>query len=77
MEKLKSRYYSVKQIKEMENCGRDKAYDIAKQLPHEKRGRDIYVFAEDYENYYKEKRQKCLNKSEIKINNVFQIRKFC
>ena len=76
MEKLKSRYYSVKQIKEMENCGRDKAYDIAKQLPHEKRGRDIYVFAEDYENYYKEKRQKCLNKSEIKINNVFQIRKF-
>ena len=60
----------------MENCGRDKAYDIAKQLPHEKRGRDIYVFAEDYENYYKEKRQKCLNKSEIKINNVFQIRKF-
>lgn len=77
MEKLKSRYYSVKQIKEMENCGRDKAYDIAKQLPHEKRGRDIYVFAEDYENYYKEKRQKCLNKSEIKIKNVFQIRKFC
>ena len=76
MEKLKSRYYSVKHIKEMENCGRDKAYDIAKQLPHEKRGRDIYVFAEDYENYYKEKRQKCLNKSEIKINNVFQIRKF-
>ena len=76
MEKLKSRYYSVKQIKEMENCGRDKAYDIAKQLPHEKRGRDIYVFAEDYENYYKEKRQKCISKNEIKMNNVFQIRKF-
>lgn len=76
MQEVNSRYYSVKQIKEMENCGRDRAYGIAKQLPHEIRGRDIYVFAEDYDNYYKEKREKSLNKKDIKNNNVFQIRKF-
>lgn len=76
MQELKPKYYSVKQIRILENCGRDKAYEIAKQLPHEKRGRDIYVFAEDYDRYYQEKRQKSLNKAEVKNNNVFQIRKF-
>jgi len=76
MQELKPKYYSVKQIKILENCGRDKAYEIAKQLPHEKRGRDIYVFAEDYDRFYEEKRQKSLNKTEEKSNNVFQIRKF-
>lgn len=76
MQDLKPKYYSVKQIRILENCGRDKAYEIAKQLPHEKRGRDIYVFAEDYDRYYQEKRQKSLNKAEVKNNNVFQIRKF-
>lgn len=76
MQELKPKYYSVKQIRILENCGRDKAYEIAKQLPHEKRGRDIYVFAEDYDRYYEEKRQKSLNKTEEKSNNVFQIRKF-
>lgn len=76
MQELKPKYYSVKEIKILENCGRDKAYEIAKQLPHEKRGRDIYVFAEDYDRYYQEKRQKSLNKTEVKNNNVFQIRKF-
>ena len=76
MQDLKPKYYSVKQIRILENCGRDKAYEIAKQIPHEKRGRDIYVFAEDYDRYYQEKRQKSLNKTEVKNNNVFQIRKF-
>lgn len=76
MQELKPKYYSVKQIRILENCGRDKAYEIAKQLPHEKRGRDIYVFAEDYDRFYEEKRQKSLNKTDTKVNNVFQIRKF-
>lgn len=76
MQELKPKYYSVKEIKILENCGRDKAYEIAKQLPHEKRGRDIYVFAEDYDRFYEEKRQRSLNKTEEKSNNVFQIRKF-
>lgn len=36
--KLQSRYYTVKQIQQIENCGRDRAYEIAKRLPHEIRG---------------------------------------
>lgn len=75
--KLKPRYYGVKQIKELENCGRDRAYEIAKQLPHEKRGRAIYVFAEDYDCYYNDKRQRVLNNNQtIKQENVYQIQKF-
>lgn len=75
---MDSLYYTVKEIKVKENCGRDRAYEIAKMLPHEKRGRDIYVFAEDYENYYKSKRKEALERSSNSIpkNNVYQIKKF-
>ena len=72
---IKPRYYTVKEIKELEHCGRDKAYKIANELPHEKRGRDIYVFAEDYENYYEQKRKKAKEQTVIPINNVYQIKK--
>lgn len=74
MEEVKTRYYSVKQIKQLENCGKDKAYEIAKQLPHEIRGRSIYVFSEDYDKYYQEKRQ--LIVSSKQNSKVYQIRKF-
>ncbi len=76
MQEIKSRYYTVKQIKQLENCGKDKAYELAKQLPHEKRGKGIYVFAEDYDNYYEEKRQKAKSIDDKAQKNIYQIRKF-
>ena len=39
MEEIKSRYYTVQQIKQLEGCGKDKAYEIANELPHENRGK--------------------------------------
>ena len=75
---METLYYTVKEIKEKERCGRDKAYEIAKMLPHEKRGRDIFVFAEDYENYYRDKRRQALERSELERSqntNVYQLRK--
>lgn len=72
--KLQPRYYTVKQIQQLENCGRDKAYEIAKELPHETRGRALYVFYEDYDNYYKDKRKKALNGQQN--SNVYELQKF-
>lgn len=72
---IKPRYYSVNDIKKLENCGKDKAYSIAKELPHEKRGRNIYVFAEDYEKYYQGKREKALNNVHDVPNNIYRIRR--
>ena len=74
MEELKSRYYTVQQIKKL-----DKAYEIASELPHETRGRQIFVFAEDYDNYYQQKRKKALEESNFvkkQSSNIYQIRKF-
>lgn len=79
MEEIKSRYYTVQQIKKMEGCGKDKAYEIANKLPHEKRGKQIFVFAEDYDNYYQQKRKKALEEQELvqnKSSNIYQIKKF-
>lgn len=79
MEEIKSRYYTVQQIKQLEGCGKDKAYEIANELPHENRGKKIYVFAEDYDNYYQQKREKALEEKGIlnnKKSNIYQIRKF-
>lgn len=75
---LQPMYYTVNEIKLLEHCGRDKAYEIAKSLPHEKRGRDIYVFREDYDRRYEEKRKKALENQKTSQNKtkVFQIRKF-
>lgn len=78
MEEIKSRYYTVQQIKKLEGCGKDKAYDIAKELPHEKRGKQIFVFAEDYNNYYQEKREKAIkeiNFEKKKSRDIYKIRK--
>ena len=64
-------------LSEIKGISKDKAYEIAKLLPHEKRGRDIYVFAEDYEQYYREKREKAQINTGINTkSNVYKIRKF-
>nr|DAN11998.1 MAG TPA: excisionase [Caudoviricetes sp.] len=80
MDEVKKRYYTVQDIKKLENCGRDKAYEIASNLPHEKRGRQIFVFAEDYEKYYEQKRELALRERENcekkELNNIYQIKKF-
>lgn len=75
MQDIKPRYYSVKEIKELEHCGKDKAYAIAKELPHEKRGKDILVFSEDYEEYYRKKRERALNNTKQTNSNIYAIRK--
>ena len=80
MDEVKKRYYTVQDIKKLENCGRDIAYEIASNLPHEKRGRQIFVFAEDYEKYYEQKRELALRERENcekkELNNIYQIKKF-
>ena len=80
VDEVKKRYYTVQDIKKLENCGRDKAYEIASNLPHEKRGRQIFVFAEDYEKYYEQKRELVLRERENcekkELNNIYQIKKF-
>lgn len=75
MEELKTRYYTVKQIQQLENCGKDRAYELAKELPHEIRGKKIFVFSEDYNNYYQERREKA-KIGNNKKSNIYQIRKF-
>lgn len=80
MEEVKSRYYTVQQIKKLEGCGKDKAYEIANELPHEKRGKQIFVFAEDYDIYYQQKRERALQERKQILerkDNVYQIRRFC
>lgn len=80
MEEIKSRYYTVQQIKKLEGCGKDKAYEIANELPHEKRGKQIFVFAEDYDIYYQQKRERALQERKQVLerkDNVYQIRRFC
>lgn len=79
MEDIKPRYYTVKQIKKLEGCGKDKAYEIANELPHEKRGKQIFVFAEDYDKYYQQKREKALEQQGLiqsGKSNIYQIKKF-
>lgn len=79
MEDIRPRYYTVQQIKKLEGCGKDKAYEIANELPHEKRGKQIFVFAEDYDSYYQKKREKALEQQGLIQNekyNIYQVRKF-
>lgn len=74
---LKSRYYTIAQIRQLENCGRDCAYDLAKKLAHEKRGKTIYVFADAYEEYYENKRKNAQFKENMAKSNVYEIKRFC
>lgn len=79
MPEEKSRFLKVKEIQSLEHFGRDAAYELAKKLPHEKRGRDIFVFREAYEEYYEKRKQKALenqNNDIEKTSNVYSIKRF-
>lgn len=73
---IKPKFYSVKDIKLLEHCGRDAAYAIARRLPHERRGRDILVFAEDYEEDYRSRREVALQKiNNLENNNIYKFKR--
>ncbi len=73
---IKPKFYSVKDIKLLEHCGRDAAYAIAKRLPHEKRGKDILVFAEDYDKDYEMRREIALQKmNNVENNNIYKFKR--
>lgn len=70
-------YYTVEQIKELENCGRDLAYSIARKLPHKTIGKKILVLKEAYEEYHEKEKQDILKGFNTNgTNNVYQIRRF-
>ena len=75
---METRYYTVEQIKELENCGRDKAYELARQLPHKNNGKKILVLKEAYEEHYQKEKERILDFFDKKINknNIYQIKKF-
>lgn len=75
---METRYYTVEQIKELENCGRDRAYELAKSLPHKNDGKKILVLKEAYEKHYEKEREAILNEfnKEEKKQNVYQIKRF-
>lgn len=69
--------YTVEDIKVLRRCGRDKAYAIAKKLPHYIEGNQILVFKKDFDEDFENIRKEILEKQENKSkNNVFKIRKF-
>lgn len=76
---METRYYTVEQIKELENCGRDRAYAIARKLPHKSNGKKILVLKEAYEEYYQKEKEKILydfNNETKEKQKVYQIKKF-
>lgn len=74
---MDSNFYTVEQIKQLENCGRDCAYVIARNLPHKKRGTKILVLKEAYEEYHEKEKQEILNKFNAnKRSNIYQLKKF-
>ena len=70
--------YSVEDIQILRNCGRDKAYAIAKRLPHYIDGKKILVFRKDHDEDFERMRQQAIEKQGCvgRSNNLFQIRKF-
>lgn len=78
IEEVKSRYYTVKQIQQLECCGKDKAYELAKELPHEIREKNqIFVFSEAYDEYYENKKRQAMhnNSNKQNNNNIYAIRR--
>lgn len=74
---MDTRYYTVEQIKELENCGRDRAYELAKKLPHKSDGKKILVLKEAYEEHYEKEKEMILNNfnSENSKGKVYQIKR--
>lgn len=56
--------YSVDDIKILRKCGRDKAYEIAKSLPHFREEKKILVFRKDFEEYIEGIRQETIKRQE-------------
>lgn len=78
IEKVRSRYYTVKQIQQLECCGKDKAYELAKRLAHEIREKNqIFVFSEAYDEYYENKKKQAMQNKDDKqnSNNIYAIRR--
>lgn len=78
IENVKSRYYTVKQIQQLECCGKDEAYELAKKLTHERRGKNqIFVFSEAYDEYYENKKRQAMQSKTNKTenNNIYAIRR--
>ena len=76
---MEKRYYTVEPIKELENCGRDRAYELARKLPHKNNGKKILVLKEAYEEYYQKEKESILNNfnNETKEKQkVYQIKRF-
>lgn len=77
IENVKCRYYTIEDIKVLEHCGKDIAYELAKKLPHERRGKNqIFVFSEAYDEYYENKKRQAMKNEDCKQrNNIYVIRK--
>ena len=71
--------YTVEDIQILRRCGRDKAYAIAKRLPHFVDGNKILVFKKDFDEDFEKIRQEVLEKStncnEKAKSNVYGFRK--
>ena len=68
--------YTIEDIQILRQCGRDKAYAIAKRLPHYIDGRKILVFKKDHDEDLEKIRQDSINKQYDTSNKVLKIRKF-
>jgi len=75
---IETNYYTVQQIKILENCGKDRAYALARKLPHKLEGNKILVLKEAYEEHYQKEKEEILNNFNNKNekNNIYQIKKF-
>ena len=73
---METRYYTIQQIKELENCGRDKAYELARKLPHKNDGKKILVLREAYEEYYERQKEMILSNFNNNTPKVYEFRKF-
>lgn len=74
---METRFYSVEQIRELENCGRDRAYELARKLPHKTIGKKILVLKEAYEEHYQKEKENILKGFNLESNkhNVYQIQR--
>lgn len=68
--------YTVEDIQILRRCGRDKAYAIARSLPHYTDGKKILVFKEDFDEDFKKIRNEVLEKGEQKTKSkLYQIKR--
>ena len=66
--------YTIQDIKILRRCGKDKAYKIAKSLPHYIEGNQTLVFKKDFDEDFERIRKQAMSK-EIEENQIYRIRK--